>query len=117
MWINVNTVTDIMIWQYSGGLIWSIPAAYDNLTWLSVPFDHWYVTSHPAPVLSRDSQDRWAQLTSHASFYNTDFCGGTGTTYQPNSLIVFGTGSDRGTISTWDWGCDSNLLSFGTSLG
>ena len=113
-WLNVNSVEDEMTWNYSSPFIMGIVAAWDDLTWLSA--SGWYVTSHPAPVLTVDYNDYWATLTTRASFYNTMFCGGTGTTYQPNTFKAYGDGRDTGSVSTWDWGCHSDWLHFASTL-
>lgn len=112
IWIVVTSVDDVMSWRFDGSTIQGIVSAYDLIGYLSVPHDHWYVTYHPAPVLQVDINDRWATLTSNARFYNTDFCGGTGTTYQNNTLTALPSGGDRGSVSTWDYGCDANFLTW-----
>jgi len=114
--IVVNSVEDEMTWNYNTPFITQVVAAWDNITWFSVPRDQWYPTSHTGPVLTVDYNDYWARVSSTASFYNTDFCGGTGTSYQPNLFEAYGDGHDSGSVNPWAWGCDSNLLSLATTL-
>jgi hypothetical protein len=114
--IVVNYVDDVISWTYNGSTIQGIIADYDLTGYLYVPFDHWSMTYHPAPTLKVDINDRYATLTSNARFYNTDFCGGTGTTYQPTTFTALPSGGDRGTTNTWDYGCDANLLSWVLSV-
>lgn len=113
-WLVVNSDSAEMRWNYSSPFIMEIVAAWDDLNWLSA--SGWYLNWHPAPILTVDYNDYWATLESKASFYNTAFCGGTGTTYQPNKLKAYGDGHDSGSVNTWDWGCRSDWLHFASTL-
>ena len=116
-YIVLNSLEDELTWNYDGTYITQVVAPWDGWSYLSVPGDHWYLTSHSGPFETIAYNDTWATLVSSAAFYNTDFCGGTGTSYQSNQLTALGSGSDRGYIQQQiKWGCQSNLLTAGHTL-
>ena len=115
VWIIVNYVEDEATWNYSSPFIRQIVAYWDDLGYETIPY-RWYQDSHSGPTLTVDYNDYWATIVSRAQFHNTSFCGGTWTTYQPNTLKIYGDGHDSGTVNTWAWGCSTNLLSHGSTL-
>jgi hypothetical protein len=113
IWIVLTSVQPELRWNYDGTYITQVVAFWDYVTTFNIPLDNWYVISHTGPTLATAYNDTWATVTSSATFYNTQFCGGTGTSIQGAQIVGLGSGSDRGYVSSRQaWGCSANLLGF-----
>lgn len=95
-----------MKWSYNGTSVTAVTSAYDNRSWFSL--DGWTESSHTGPNLT--NYGGRSTLDTYDTFYNRPFCGGTWIMVRPNHFIGWGDGDRSGTTTTWDSGCDTNLL-------
>jgi hypothetical protein len=119
--IAVNSVTDYCYFSYNGSTVTATWGCMDTRNWLD---DGWAETYHYGPIVNLHAysnaatESTWDEFQN--SWWNNEFCGGTGlpTTveYRPNQLTMYATGSDSGYADTWDYGCDSGLLSYSEIL-